>query len=145
MWLDGDKEDHSLHPVRHPEIVTVPPISTPRRIYNPEDYLNPAAARNMARNQSASGMVCSVGVKPMELKCALETQSHLNLSPSMFEKHDEVIKAGQGNQVDVGRFLYLEGHEYLMYNTYDVHFYAGFALLKVSHNIVLVATVLFHY
>ena len=28
----------------------------------------------------------------------------------------------------VGRFLYLEGHEYLMYNTYDVHFYASFAL-----------------
>ena len=31
----------------------------------------------------------------------------------------------------MGRFLYLEGHEYLMYNTYDVHFYAGFALLML--------------
>jgi non-lysosomal glucosylceramidase len=29
---------------------------------------------------------------------------------------------------DVGHFAYLEGHEYLMYNTYDVHFYASFAL-----------------
>mgnify|MGYP003386742170 FL=1 len=37
----------------------------------------------------------------------------------------------QGNQSSVGRFLYLEGHEYLMYNTYDVHFYAGFALLML--------------
>ena len=27
--------------------------------------------------------------------------------------------------------MYLEGHEYLMYNTYDVHFYAGFALLML--------------
>lgn len=27
-----------------------------------------------------------------------------------------------------GRFAYLEGHEYRMYNTYDVHFYASFAL-----------------
>lgn len=27
-----------------------------------------------------------------------------------------------------GRFAYLESHEYLMYNTYDVHFYASFAL-----------------
>ncbi|XP_058791221.1 non-lysosomal glucosylceramidase [Phymastichus coffea] len=27
-----------------------------------------------------------------------------------------------------GRFAYLEGHEYRMYNTYDVHFYAAFAL-----------------
>ena len=30
-----------------------------------------------------------------------------------------------------GRFAYLEGHEYLMYNTYDVHFYASFALLQL--------------
>ncbi len=29
---------------------------------------------------------------------------------------------------NVGKFLYLEGLEYLMYNTYDVHFYASFAL-----------------
>ncbi|EDO31657.1 predicted protein, partial [Nematostella vectensis] len=28
----------------------------------------------------------------------------------------------------IGRFAYLEGHEYRMYNTYDVHFYASFAL-----------------
>ncbi|XP_045483135.1 non-lysosomal glucosylceramidase [Harmonia axyridis] len=27
-----------------------------------------------------------------------------------------------------GRYAYLEGHEYRMYNTYDVHFYASFAL-----------------
>lgn len=27
-----------------------------------------------------------------------------------------------------GRFAYLEGHEYRMYNTYDVHFYASYAL-----------------
>ena len=32
---------------------------------------------------------------------------------------------------DVGHFLYLEGHEYFMYNTYDVHFYAGFALASL--------------
>eukprot|EP01041_Mallomonas_annulata_P021797 gene21797-41943_t len=31
----------------------------------------------------------------------------------------------------IGKFLYLEGHEYLMYNTYDVHHYAGFALLML--------------
>ncbi|XP_044744306.1 non-lysosomal glucosylceramidase [Coccinella septempunctata] len=29
---------------------------------------------------------------------------------------------------EYGRFAYLEGHEYKMYNTYDVHFYASFAL-----------------
>jgi len=29
---------------------------------------------------------------------------------------------------DMGHFAYLEGHEYRMVNTYDVHFYASFAL-----------------
>ncbi|KAL5005060.1 hypothetical protein ScPMuIL_018516 [Solemya velum] len=29
---------------------------------------------------------------------------------------------------EYGRFAYLEGHEYRMYNTYDVHHYASFAL-----------------
>lgn len=32
---------------------------------------------------------------------------------------------------EYGRFAYLEGHEYRMYNTYDVHFYASFALLML--------------
>lgn len=27
--------------------------------------------------------------------------------------------------------LYTEGHEYYMYNTYDVHFYAGYALIML--------------
>lgn len=36
-----------------------------------------------------------------------------------------------GDQRVVGQFLYLEGHEYLMYNTYDVHFYASFSLLML--------------
>eukprot|EP01113_Clastostelium_recurvatum_P049346 TRINITY_DN9127_c0_g1_i2.p1 TRINITY_DN9127_c0_g1~~TRINITY_DN9127_c0_g1_i2.p1 ORF type:complete len:741 (-),score=160.82 TRINITY_DN9127_c0_g1_i2:136-2067(-) len=31
----------------------------------------------------------------------------------------------------MGQFAYLEGQEYLMYNTYDVHFYASFALIQL--------------
>ncbi|CRL08231.1 CLUMA_CG021033, isoform A [Clunio marinus] len=34
-----------------------------------------------------------------------------------------------------GRFLYLEGHEYRMYNTYDVHFYASHALINLWPNL----------
>lgn len=37
--------------------------------------------------------------------------------------------AGRGaGDEDLGHFAYLEGHEYRMLNTYDVHFYASFAL-----------------
>ena len=32
---------------------------------------------------------------------------------------------------EYGQLLYLEGQEYLMYNTYDVHFYASFALIML--------------
>lgn len=32
---------------------------------------------------------------------------------------------------EIGHFAYLEGHEYLMYNTYDVHFTASFALAEL--------------
>lgn len=32
---------------------------------------------------------------------------------------------------EYGKFAYLEGHEYRMFNTYDVHFYASFALIKL--------------
>jgi len=36
-----------------------------------------------------------------------------------------------------GRFGYLEGHEYRMINTYDVHFYASFALIQLWPNLEL--------
>ncbi|CAK9198079.1 unnamed protein product [Sphagnum troendelagicum] len=37
----------------------------------------------------------------------------------------------QEGEENVGQFLYLEGVEYLMWCTYDVHFYASFALLSL--------------
>ncbi|KAM1689807.1 hypothetical protein TB2_031070 [Malus domestica] len=43
----------------------------------------------------------------------------------------------QNASEDVGRFLYLEGVEYIMWNTYDVHFYASFALLELFPKIEL--------
>ncbi|NDJ54803.1 MAG: hypothetical protein GYB68_17170 [Chloroflexi bacterium] len=38
---------------------------------------------------------------------------------------------------DFGHFAYLEGHEYRLYNTYDVHFYASFALAMLWPEIEL--------
>ncbi|XP_030496092.2 uncharacterized protein LOC115712025 isoform X1 [Cannabis sativa] len=32
---------------------------------------------------------------------------------------------------NIGQFLYLEGQEYIMWNTYDVHFYSSFSLLML--------------
>ena len=44
---------------------------------------------------------------------------------------DREEKNGSSFPREYGRFAYLEGHEYRMYNTYDVHFYASFALVKL--------------
>ncbi|CAL8325715.1 unnamed protein product [Lota lota] len=38
---------------------------------------------------------------------------------------------------EYGRFAYLEGQEYRMYNTYDVHFYASFALIMLWPKLAL--------
>lgn len=37
----------------------------------------------------------------------------------------------QNGEESIGQFLYLEGIEYHMWNTYDVHFYSSFALLML--------------
>eukprot|EP00981_Chlorochromonas_danica_P001618 scaffold351_cov162-Ochromonas_danica.AAC.3 len=53
-----------------------------------------------------------------------------SLLQTMTQHSVKAVDCG-GDQRVVGQFLYLEGQEYLMYNTYDVHFTAAFALLKL--------------
>lgn len=48
----------------------------------------------------------------------------------------KVLEPGNTEE-DVGRFLYLEGVEYVMWCTYDVHFYASYALLELFPKIEL--------
>ena len=43
---------------------------------------------------------------------------------------NESSQDASGDPNIVGTFMYLEGHEYIMYNTSDVHFYASFALSR---------------
>ncbi|KAJ6348753.1 hypothetical protein OIU77_006347 [Salix suchowensis] len=56
----------------------------------------------------------------------------------------------QNGEENIGQLLYLEGTEYLMWNTYDVHFYASFALVMLFPKLELnlqrdfAATVLMH-
>ncbi|TYI06232.1 hypothetical protein ES332_A10G144000v1 [Gossypium tomentosum] len=57
-------------------------------------------------------------------------------SSKHFSHHLKTEDQLDGNE-DVGRFLYLEGVEYIMWCTYDVHFYASFALLELFPKIEL--------
>ncbi|KAJ8513418.1 hypothetical protein OPV22_003852 [Ensete ventricosum] len=52
-------------------------------------------------------------------------------------KESDYVMHQQDDPENVGRFLYLEGVEYIMWCTYDVHFYASFALLDLFPKIEL--------
>lgn len=56
---------------------------------------------------------------------------------SLENVQDESHPNTQSDTENVGKFLYLEGVEYIMWNTYDVHFYASFALLDLFPKIEL--------
>uniref|UniRef100_A0A4X2L2T2 Non-lysosomal glucosylceramidase n=1 Tax=Vombatus ursinus TaxID=29139 RepID=A0A4X2L2T2_VOMUR len=47
------------------------------------------------------------------------------------EEFDGMMSQLRPTLQEYGRFAYLEGQEYHMYNTYDVHFYASFALIML--------------
>ncbi|KAL0880998.1 hypothetical protein ABMA27_002147 [Loxostege sticticalis] len=58
-----------------------------------------------------------------------------------FDVHDEYPETDPRH--NFGLFGYLEGHEYRMYNTYDVHFYASFALAQLWPNLQVVLQYMF--
>ncbi|CAH1436386.1 unnamed protein product [Lactuca virosa] len=61
-----------------------------------------------------------------------DTTISINPNPKSHDNHDN-----DDENDDVGSFLYLEGVEYIMWCTYDVHFYASFALLELFPKIEL--------
>ncbi|URD94902.1 hypothetical protein MUK42_29117 [Musa troglodytarum] len=75
-------------------------------------------------------------------KTLSRTSSVPDLADGDSVRGHEYIESGyvmhqQGDPENVGRFLYLEGVEYIMWCTYDVHFYASFALLDLFPKIEL--------
>lgn len=90
-------------------------------------------AASMAAERVQSG-------ETVEPATQTETLEHLILKQMQTSMHphgssEAGIATGpsllQEGEENVGQFLYLEGIEYVMWNTYDVHFYASFALLSL--------------
>ena len=73
------------------------------------------AAATMDRGDGEEASIQSVAVSAMSKMRAMNAEA----------------QSAQGDTAKIGEFLYLEGHEYIMYNTSDVHFYASFALAKL--------------
>ena len=88
----------------------------------------PTTLSTMSRSDGMGG---EGGLSELDFIEVLATQRVLKIKQSDLLMHDKKTAQCNGNQVQCGQFLYLEGHEYLMYNTYDVHFYASFALLML--------------
>ncbi|MHA1686162.1 MAG: non-lysosomal glucosylceramidase [Candidatus Heimdallarchaeaceae archaeon] len=70
-------------------------------------------------------------VYPDWLKCALLNELYYLIDGG------SVWFLDPSNKQDIGHFLYLECYDYLMFNTYDVHFYASFALIQLFPKIEL--------
>jgi non-lysosomal glucosylceramidase len=74
------------------------------------------------------------GVSNDDTTTSSGTEQHYVIHATAMKAIDRMKHANQeaqtcqGDQTVIGQFLYLEGHEYIMYNTSDVHFYASFAL-----------------
>ncbi|XP_059445105.1 uncharacterized protein LOC132176955 [Corylus avellana] len=69
--------------------------------------------------------------------CKDEPMVPLKKGQSKRSLHLLTLPDPENENDDVGRFLYLEGVEYIMWCTYDVHFYASFALLELFPKIEL--------
>ncbi|XWS09124.1 hypothetical protein CRYUN_Cryun40dG0059100 [Craigia yunnanensis] len=83
---------------------------------------------------STSGCNGSTGVG---LKQNGDSTVPQNKGSSNHFSHHSKLQDQLDDSDDVGRFLYLEGVEYIMWCTYDVHFYASFALLELFPKIEL--------
>lgn len=61
--------------------------------------------------------------------CIFNELYYISDGGTVWFRHDDEDKLDPDDpRNDYGHFAYLEGHEYRMYNTYDVHFYASFSL-----------------
>jgi hypothetical protein len=97
--------------------------------------------RDKAEVELAASMVAErvQSGEAVEPAMQAETLEHLILKQMQTSMHHGSSQAGiatgpsllQEGEENVGQFLYLEGIEYIMWNTYDVHFYASFALLSL--------------
>ncbi|KAG5127793.1 hypothetical protein JHK82_028628 [Glycine max] len=104
---------------------------------------SPVLSSNMRNDQDRVRELESAVVKETEDKMSdrkrtvVESTTDSTYDSAVITGHDRADEKLYEDDDDVGRFLYLEGVEYIMWCTYDVHFYASFALLELFPRIEL--------
>ncbi|CAM6038128.1 unnamed protein product [Sphagnum compactum] len=87
------------------------------------------------RSEAAAEKPIATAEQQPETAATLILRAMQAAMPENFQTASAGLPSGtallQEGEENVGQFLYLEGVEYLMWCTYDVHFYASFALLSL--------------
>ncbi|CAN1355452.1 Non-lysosomal glucosylceramidase [Linum perenne] len=109
VWTDGSLPVHSL------ESVGVRKFALD----------NPGVSLETNESVTASSILESMASKLHQIHTPVVSNSAFGTN---------LLEEGEEN---IGQFLYLEGIEYPMWNTYDVHFYSSFALIMLFPKIQL--------
>ncbi|KAJ7967972.1 Non-lysosomal glucosylceramidase [Quillaja saponaria] len=108
IWTDGSPPIHSLNSIGERKFS----LDSLRSDFRNNDNLS-------EQNDTAISII-------ERISSALEQMNTPLASNSAFGTN--LLQDGEEN---IGQFLYLEGIEYHMWNTYDVHFYSSFALVML--------------
>ncbi|KAL2339333.1 hypothetical protein Fmac_013779 [Flemingia macrophylla] len=108
IWTDGSPPVHSL-------------VKTRERKFSLDGFISGLDNNNTLSYQN------DTAISILEMFSSVAEQTH---SPSASKSAYGVNLLQEGEE-NIGQFLYLEGIEYQMWNTYDVHFYSSFALVML--------------
>lgn len=102
IWTDGSLPVHGL-------------VNTGERKFSLDGFNNNLSHKN------------DIAINILEMFNSVVEQTH---SPPASKSAYGVNLLQEGEE-NIGQFLYLEGIEYQMWNTYDVHFYSSFSLVML--------------
>ncbi|CAI0378394.1 unnamed protein product [Linum tenue] len=115
VWTDGSPPVHSLESLGNRKF----------SLDSPGDGLKSLVEETNEKSVTAVSILESVTSQLHQIQTPLASNSAFGTN---------LLQEGEEN---IGQFLYLEGIEYTMWNTYDVHFYSSFALIMLFPKIQL--------
>ncbi|XP_020230629.1 non-lysosomal glucosylceramidase isoform X1 [Cajanus cajan] len=108
IWTDGSPPMRSL-------------VKTRERKFSLDGFISGLDNKHNLSHQN------DTAINILEMFSSVVEQTH---SPPASKSASGVNLLQEGEE-NIGQFLYLEGVEYQMWNTYDVHFYSSFALVML--------------
>nr|CDS31171.1 non lysosomal glucosylceramidase [Hymenolepis microstoma] len=124
VWLDPLPVDQSPSSAADTSNSTAATTAASNGVLNPDDeFLSPL---DDVRRRNPTVVLR----RPADYPISADVDGNVEMDVGVEDNANAIqsrIKLGK----EMGIFGYLEGHEYRMYNTYDVHFNASWALLKL--------------